>query len=390
MTNSILTVPKNITPYEELPVSTITMVVYTNLFLDLFKIFHGVYVTKVDCQFTKKNKILDKKKLIAPYGSIYSMSWDIFVRGINTRKNVKRWCSYTCQAVKPDGTEINTVVEHLHKDPFFHDRYYIKFFCKMCNRYYSHQQLESIPHFLNQVSLNLSLGTHNIHIMIFKDNIKLANCKTDSDAAQVVMILFQDYLSLVDKSYAISGITNGKGQELGMCPPKFIRPGVGSYPRFLFSRSMKNLSITSNYQKDRNRLREVFSRPEYGCSVTFEISMNTSVNIKFPTQHPDNFIYYILEMEDNLEPYFTTSTENILKKRKKKINKKSSVGQNTTFIAFSSPEIILSGCYDEVMEPLYYRFMQILEDNREYIEEKCVAPREDLLTYLSRHANLLD
>lgn len=359
--------------FEDLKVSTVTEMVYTNLQFNLKRIFESVYVTPIDFTRSKKKRYINKKDLKPGYGSIISVNWGPMIRGLNMRKSKLRWCAYTCQkkVILEDGTEtdekINTVVEEIVEDEYIEGLLHIKFYCTECRKYYTHKQLDQITNFLNQVTLSLCIGEKIVNIMIFHDSIKIAGCKETSDAVETIQLLWEDYISQIPSSYYISRKED--------------------HIEFLFWTVMKNLSFEIGFPLDRDKTKKLFESKIKNITACFENTSQTSVNLKFPTKKPKDHIYWTLNYEiGKSKPglsdgtIWTKNHSNPYKKKKKK------KGKNTTFIVFSSSEIILSGRYPTTMKELYYNFVDIVFENRNEIEEvfrKCPDDFNNLFTQMS-------
>ena len=98
-----------IEPFENLNTSTITMMVYLNLTFDLMQIFSHIPITPINPPLTKKKKNIDKKKLKSSYGSVISLQYGLYIRGIRMSKEKRYWCP-TCQIVDME-KQILTVKE---------------------------------------------------------------------------------------------------------------------------------------------------------------------------------------------------------------------------------------------------------------------------------------
>jgi len=339
--------------------------VYSNMSFNLLKIFRDVYITPVDTPLTKKKKNVDKKRLVAPYGSIISIQKGNNFRGIDIRKIEKYWCVANCREVIHRGNkivEVNTIVS----SPSLiegTDIYEIKYFCTQCKTYYTLKQLKKIANFLNQVTIVLSIGSVILNIMLFKDNFKIAGCKEDNDAVEAAIILWQEYITKISKGWKIR--------------PEFIE----EEPRFIFRLVMRNVDFKLGFYIDRKALNRLMNSEKYADRVFMsqcETTGHTNVNIKMYTRQPEGYTYDCLVLPLDKECYFI-EVESIpykIKKTKKK--------EYTTFIVFSSSEIILSGRYRSEMKADYEFFVSEVIKNNEMIEEKIKEPSTDLLTFLKK------
>lgn len=185
--------------FENLKCSTCTIMVYTNLEFNMKNIFMHTYRTHVLVPLTKKQKNVDKRKLIAPYGSIISLQYGNSIRGVDLRKKKKKWCPM-CQPKDVNDVKIMTVTDVLKKSDIqneWDDIMDIWHNCNKCGYLYKKDKLE---HFLNQVTVLLSLKKKPIlNIMLFKNSIKIAGCKNETDAIEAIMILWENYLVPMSK-----------------------------------------------------------------------------------------------------------------------------------------------------------------------------------------------
>jgi hypothetical protein len=362
--------------FEELKTSTRTIMVYTNTIFDHEKIFNEIDITPIEVPRTKKKKNVDKKNLKAPYGSIISIHKGDKFRGVNLRKNKTRYCS-VCQPVKENITDylgskkqkkINTVVEKTVHVKGTDDVKEISYYCNECLNEYNYGDLDKTPtHFLNQVTIALSLERVILNVMIFKDNFKIAGCKEDNDAVEAIMILWQEYISLIKDSFQIK--------------EKFKDE---KSPRFLFQLVMRNVDFRLGFPVDRQKLNELLNGEKYSDKIAMsqcEPTGNTNVNIKMIQSKPKNFEYDCLVIPQNEKPYFIKHKKKIYRSKKKKKTK------HITFIVFSSSEVILSGRYEEKMKEMYQFFIEEAFKNRDIIEEKIRNPKESLYSHLSKIEN---
>ncbi len=365
--------------FRELKTSTRTVMVYSNIFFHLQEIFENLYITPVEVPLTKKKKNVDKKRLKAPYGAIISVQRGIHFRGIDLRKSRKHWCAATCQLMERRGNKdikIKTVVEK----PFLikgTDIYEIKYFCTNCETYYSIKQLKKITNFLNQVSIVISIGKLILHIMMFKNNFKIAGCKEDDNAVEATMILWQDYITKISEGWRLKDsidTTHPSGSA-----------EIKEDPKFVFKLVMRNVDFRLGFFIDRASLNKFMNSPKYANYVSMslcETTGTTNVNIKMYTNKPKGYTYNCLVMPCDRKPYFINILHNPYKPKKPKKDK------FTTFIVFSSSEIILSGRYEENMREMYEFFVKECIKHREDIEEKVVKPKTDLLTHLENNGGL--
>jgi hypothetical protein len=350
--------------FKNLKTSTRTIMVYSNMSFNLLKIFRDVYITPVHTPLTKKKKNVDKKKLIAPYGAIISVQKGNCFRGIDIRKSQKHWCAANCRETTLRGEKevnVNTIIEI----PYIiegTDVYEIKYYCLKCKLYYNLKQLKKIINFLNQVTIVLSIGPVILNIMLFKDNFKIAGCKNNDDSIEATIILWQDYFSKIYNGW------------------KFLPQFNDKEPRFIFRLVMRNVDFKLGFFINRKALNELMNSKSYTDRIFMsqcETTGHTNVNIKMYAQQPDLYDYDCLVIPTDEDPYFIKLKSNIYKVKKTK-------KEYTTFIVFSSSEIILSGKYEEEMKADYEFFVSEVIKNKNLIEEKIEEPGIDLLSFLKK------
>lgn len=360
--------------FHELKSSTRTVMVYTNLVFDIEKLFVELPITtEVNCIFTKKKKNIDKKKLKAPYGAIISLQRDSKFRGLDLRKRKKRWCASGCRKIELRESEevrINTVVEQSYFVEGTNDMYDTRYYCNECKCYYTIKQLDTIPTFLNQLTIAISIGHVILNIMMFKNGFKIAGCKENDDAICVSMILWKEYIAPI-----LGGI------------PKFNiveeNDIYSSYPQFLFKLVMMNLDFKLGFPIDRSKLNCLMNKTIYSDKVymsEYESTSHSNVNIAMKKKKTDSFYFDCMVIPTNpdgcAEEFFIKRKRNTFK-----TPKNNSKCKHTTFIVFSSSKIILSGKYEGNMKECYDFFIKEALKHREYIEE-CIKEPMNFIKYL--------
>jgi len=340
--------------FEDLQTSTMTVMIYTNVLFEMPEIFRNVELTEVEVPLTKKQKNVDKKKIVAPYGAIISVQSKTKIRGVDLRKKKKHWCT-VCQPYKVvDDKEIKviTVTEHLVPDEDT-DAFSIMYYCSRCQKSYRPEEMKKINHFLNQLTAVLSVGKQPLlNIMMFKDNLKIAGCKNIDDAVEAILVFWQDYIVDIPGAWS-------------------LKPGAKE-PRFVFEVVMRNVDFKLGFPIERPALNYLMNEDNYRDKIfmsQYESTGHTNVNIKMFSKKPGNFQYDCLVIPKKKEPYFI-KLDNVPYKSPKKKEKERTEEKYITFIVFSSSEIILSGRYDLNMKEMYEFFVQTVFSHREVIEEK--------------------
>jgi hypothetical protein len=99
----------------------------------------------------------------------------------------------------------------------------------------------------------------------------------------------------------------------------------------------------------------------------YEPTNEPNVRIKMYSEKPKDFKYDCLVFPQSGETYITQLNEVMYQKKKNRVEKP------TTFIVFSSSQVILSGRYAEHMEKMYNFFLSVVMAHRTMIEEKIVV-----------------
>lgn len=161
---------------------------------------------------------------------------------------------------------------------------------------------------------------------------------------------------------------------------KFTR---GDKLEALFIPSMRNIDFSLGFIVDREKLnRYICSRKDFHCLLETSFGY-TGVNIKIPLDKDISTMKIkkiIFDLEGNSEKINTTYTEylNLLscKDRENKLNDT----RNNTFLVFHSGKVIMSGLTSYFMKDTYYRFLDIIRDAYDSIEERLdvYSDEEDL------------
>nr|WRK65142.1 hypothetical protein MarFTME_097 [Marseillevirus futianmevirus] len=209
-------------------------------------------------------------------------------------------------------------------------------------------------YFLNQVTCILSVGGMNLHIMIFRGNFKIPGCKTEEQVKKTVDILWK-YISDISDSFTLN-----EGEE---------------YPNFFLETVMTNVDFTFGFTIDREVLNTVLNSPAYEDRVNisrFEPTTNTQVNVKMKSSIPEDFAYEVMVFQKFPEGW----QRSIKYEKENKYIKRRKPKKHTTFMVFGSSKTIVSGKHRESMEKAFDAFIQIVEENRELIEDTFVEEKK--------------
>jgi hypothetical protein len=374
----------NYKKFEDLKIYTSTVMVYSNVNFNQLQIFCNTPIFHLDPPLTKKKKNIEKKKLRSPYATIISMQYyppkencyGIYFRGLRLSKKKTYWCPI-CQLYEENGDEIATIVEEecfvneenidkyineIELETYPSDTKKILFHCTSCERYLEFKQLLKIVPFLNQVTIVVSMEDMMVNVMMFKNICKVAGNKSFTDACEIIMILWEEYIRH-DKS--LWSINNTKQDA-----------------HFLFDTVMVNVDFAMGFPIDKCKLNSFMQRKELKDIVyisQYEPTSSTHVNIKMYSPEPDNFSYQVLVYEENARlPYFATCNQKLYSKVKPNTDK------YTTFIVFSSSKIILTGRYQSNMKINYEHFIKTANENKSEILETIQRPKISIIDYLKQ------
>lgn len=308
--------------FEELPLTTRTLIVYANGTFNLDKLYRNLTVTVNDTtgclKKRKKQMVIDKKKIRAKAGEIVYLQYRDTLRGLLLKKPK----TYQCLRCSPPmyneetGKVIKTpptVHEHFYKIDInptenehggsirnaqpssprtslgYPHEYASRYFCTKCQEYYKLTDLGKINTFLNQLTVAISIGEVIINVMIFETSMKVAGIQHASQPDRLIRILWEHILK-VDGGFTLHTKRSHDSQP--------------SVPRFIFNNVMSNYSCKLGYYVDRHKLNRLIndiglskypSRFEpNSISSTFDPTSKSNVNIKIKSSS-DKHTYKVLE-----------------------------------------------------------------------------------------------
>jgi hypothetical protein len=339
-------------PFSDLKISTVTVMIYTNINFNTESVFVNLPIQSVDTPRSKKQKNIEKRRIVAPEGAIIGTQRGSLFRGPYLRKKKKHWCN-VCRPMKFNGTKMKKemtcteVIDHVRDDIFC-----INYFCSRCQKKYTATEMKKISHFLNQTTFVISTGRMPLlHVMLFKDNMKVVGCGDEKDAQDMINLFWGKYLS--------------KNPQMWL-----LKPGE-TEPKLVFQTVMQNVDFELGFCILRHELNCLMNETRYRDVVEmsqYEALNNTNVNIKMTAIKPDNFTYTCLTLKKN--GFVKSQLQDIPYRNPKK----KAVEKPVTFIVFSSSQVILSGRYLEDMERKYDFFVRSVFDHRSLIEEKICKP----------------
>lgn len=307
-----LTFPK----FEDIPVSTKTIIAKTNLTLDIEKIHEILPITDYTVVpkrrgRKKKNEKTDPNKDIAT-GSIITIEYEDKIRGVDLKKKAS--------AKKKRG-----------------------------------------KYFRNSVTIIMMVDGKPINFKISRNGkFQLTGCKTDHQA-ETCLKFFWKYIKDEKDTHTLER-TDDPNAELEV----------------LFIPAMRNIDFSLGFLVDREKLSTYINR-ETRFNSMLEASFGyTGVNIKFPVV--DDLIYLDIKQftastdkktgetvwKEELVPYTKYLESLPLKEQDKKLNK----SRYNTFLVFHSGKTILSGLCDTFQKATYYEFLEIVREAYEEVKEK--------------------
>jgi hypothetical protein len=342
--------------YEDLNVSTVVGVIYTNMDIDYAKAFKELPCAKVEYSCTKKNQRVDPRKIVAKKGDIVSVQTKFCIRGVPLRKPKKVQCTHCIPLsnIKKDSSEEDVkrtaieIYEYSEQDQM----YWVYYYCELCNEKYLPKEMSMIPHFLNQVSIHMSLGRPPlVNAMVFGSKLKISGCTSIEEEMEVVITLFRDYFEKIPNLYKLYA-----GED---------------YPRFTFDRVMKNMCFSLGFPVDRDKLIKYMNSEPFNDVVKLamrDIKTQAGVNIKCNSTKPPGHKYHQLVFRKDKE-YIVMVGQRPHRIKKRKDTQEKYV----TFIVFCSSQVIMSGRYDEDMKRLYPFVVRKLVEDRDKVEESIRA-----------------
>lgn len=356
------TLKTNFVPFDDLPTSTTTAMVFSNIKFDHDKIFKTIKVNPTGFVSTLKSKKKNVSNITfnASYGSVGCVQKGVYFRGEKMSKKKKYWCP-TCQLYNAKDKQILTIEEEQHELSeeelleYPSDTKKLKFKCKRCNQYHERKNLGKIVVFLNQLTIVIALESMPVTSMFFDSKCKLSGTKNYKDVTETMMLLWEEYLQPNKYWEFIST------HLVDNTPHKNVQ--------FCLDPTMRNVGFKLDFSIDKCSLNQIMNKSEYSDKIYLsqhEATSATHVNIKTYTSAPIGYMYDILTYDNatNTGAYFMRSEDKLYADVNEKV-KKSAI----TFIVFSSANIILSGRYLSHMREMYEFFIKTAEHHRGEIVE---------------------
>lgn len=305
------TIPK----FEDIPVSTRTSIVMTNLTLDIRALHQHLPVTPYVVipkrrGRKKKSAVVDPNKDIAN-GSIITIDFENVLRGVRLKKKKK--------SVAKKGED----------------------------------------YFRNSVTVVMVMGGKHINFKISRNGkFQMTGCKTDDHAENCIKYIWKYIKDYPDKPDA-------EGPR--------IYQMEGTEFRALFIPAMRNIDFGLGFNIDRERLDRYFNN-ETNYNSLLETSIGyTGVNIKIPFKKPITELQLkelVWEGDDWGEPRSIPFSEYLDMLKPKEREKKLRKDRYHTFLVFHSGKIIMSSLCEDFARDTYYEFMDIIRKNHDRFQER--------------------
>lgn len=318
--------------------------VYTNNEFNVKGLFENLPVVDVgDVPLTKKKHKPCMGKISAKHGDIISVRYQNTFRGLVTDPDViyKDTIRKLLKSGKPleNDAQKNYVIKAGHRsdpDVSSDEEAYEA----------GVQSIFRIGHFLNQVTCIICVKGKLMNVMLFKNNFKIAGCKSSNDAVLVSRILW-NYIKDMKGVWKLSDKRE---------------------PRFVIEEAMTNVDFKFGFKIDRTKLNSLMNNDEYKDIVRsskFEATSNSNVNVKMYAIIPPNFRYKCVEIPEKGKARLISLKTNPYNKKKDK-----KTTSDVTFLIFHSAKVIMSGKYYETMATQYEIFRKIVHDHRDEVKEQ--------------------
>jgi len=397
--------PNPIKPFEDINVSTTTIVAKTNVVIDMDELFEILPLFTITLPKEIRGK-QDRKRYVMcknpPNGSIISLEHLDRLRGvqiIQPRKskctsdaNVKQFIQKTWKSQCPfvnvnddekddeKDTQCDTEIQLFKPDLTWHCKHDMVAYAELMERAQSMAiSTKRRKYFRNAITTVMAVDGKLINFKVPKQGkIQLTGCQREEQAIQCVQYFWNHVEKLIPKYPQIVSI-----------------PG----PRIdvIFRTVMTDIVFKLGFQINRENL-DIFINRKTSFNSLLETSFGyTGVNIKIPYHHPNITLRRMITMtshpqsddqditnrwkhsEINYNQYLELLDH---KERQKEIRKR----RNNTFLVFYSGTAIMSGLTSEYMRDVYYSFVGLIHKARAEIEE-IVLPSNSSLT--SKKSSLL-
>jgi len=335
--------------FDKLKPSTCTYIVHTNITLNPALLFDSINIKpierkdhvndicidisstdeplKIKYNHTKKGSIV-KKSIHAPYGTIFYAENSGRYKGIDLRKKIS--------AVDEENRTRTKKI---------------------------------ITRFLNQGMFYISIGYVNYNVMMFTNNCKIVGCKTEENAIEIMMVLWEEYFLKNPETWAYKNDSDKSIQ-------------------FLFEGCMVNYGFKFDFEIDKIRYNNFMNNlSTYGIDsseVLFQLSYHNDINVEnvFGIKYPQDYKYSVLKYANKrwlkpvLERVPAPISSLFISELKSNERKKKSGNKTNTVRVFNSGRINTSGRIVENLRDIYNFLNDIAVKYKHMIcvEEKKMTP----------------
>jgi TATA-box binding protein (TBP) (component of TFIID and TFIIIB) len=315
--------------FDEIPVSTKTFIVMTNLTLDIANIYETLpitdYIVVQKKRGRKKKNALPDPNADLATGSIITLEYLGQIRGVILKKK--------------KSTDGNT-------------------------------------YFRNSVTVVMIVDGKKINFKMSKNGkFQMTGCKSDSHAEKCVKGIW----NLIRSDTSLYTLPDPKD------PTKRCKDPTGVPLTMIFIPAMRNIDFGLGFCVDREALDEYFNSYTKYCSLLETSIGYTGVNIKGPvSKNITDLMLKRVECKndriismDIAQPDSDIRTEinyvdylNLLppKDKVKQLKKE----RYNTFLVFHSGKVIMSSLCEDFARDEYYNFLDIINKNRDQFEEKLI------------------
>ena len=304
--------------FDSIPVSTKTFIVMTNIILDINKLFDFLPVTEYTVipkrrGRKKKNEPVDPNKDI-PSGSIITLEYQNNIRGVDLKRKKKN------KDVKKRGN-----------------------------------------YFRNSVTIVMIMDGKNINFKVSRNGkFQMTGCKHDDHAERCVKWIW-NYIKDRDDIYTIVNNDQDSNKQ------------KNESLKAIFIPAMRNIDFGLNFFVDREKLDEYFNMCTNYHSLLETSFGYTGVNIKIPitkTINELNLKQFEYSNGKWKTPVYVPYKEYLSMLPDKDVVKKLNKQRYNTFLVFHSGKVIMSGMEASFMKDIYYKFLDIIRECYDMIEER--------------------
>nr|QBK85390.1 MAG: transcription factor TFIID [Iridovirus LCIVAC01] len=306
---NLTTLPEKIQTFEDIEVSTKTIIAMGNLSINIEKLFEHLpitpYVIVPKKRGRKRKEVMEIPNNDISSGSIITLKYMDNLRGVDLKKR---------KASKKGKKK----------------------------------------YFRNAVTVVMYVVNKFINFKISKNGkFQLTGCKKEFHAHKCIEYIWK-HMENIGKNEQIYSITNDE-----------------TYPRIIFNTVMTNIDFNLGFEVNRENLdRHINQQTEYRSLLETSFGY-TGVNIKFPMDQTRDIKLILREFKDGKWSTEETGYKTYLnmltdKERQRELNKQ----RYNTFLVFHSGNVIMSGRHVDYMKPQFYRFLKIIDKCKNIIEEK--------------------